>query len=86
LIVELQDPGSGNPRGLGARIEVDASGSVQRRWLVTGGFQSSGAPQAHFGLPSSAETVDVTVTWPNGGVQVVRGVAVNQYVTISRTP
>jgi hypothetical protein len=82
LIVELQDPGSGNRRGLGARIEVEAAGSVQRRWLVTGGFQSSGAPQAHFGLPPSTETVDVTVTWPSGGVQEIRGVAVNQYVTV----
>ena len=54
--------------------------------LVTGGFQSSGAPQVHFGLPPSTETVDVTVTWPNGGVQEVRGVGVNQYVSILRAP
>jgi len=84
LIVELQDPGSGNPRGLGARIEVDASGTLQRRWLITGGFQSSGAPQVHFGFAPATAAVDVTVTWPNGEVQEVRAVAVNQYVRIPR--
>jgi hypothetical protein len=82
LIVELNDPGSGNPRGLGARIEVEAAGSVHRRWLVTGGFQSCGAAQTHFGLPPSTKTVNVTVTWPTGGVQEVRGVAVNQHISI----
>jgi len=86
LIVELNDPGSGNPRGIGARIEVEASGCVQRRWLVTGGFQSSGAPQAHFGLPPSTETVNVTVTWPSGPVQEFRDVAVNQYVSFEPAP
>lgn len=84
LIVALEDRGGGNPRGIGARIEVDAAGSRRRRWLVSGGFQSSGSQTAHFGLPPNTETVTVEVTWPDGRVQEVRDVAVNRYVVVKR--
>ncbi len=85
LIVRLQDLGGGNPRGIGARIEVSVAGNMQRRWLVSGGFQSSGAPSAHFGLPAATETVSVKVTWPDGHVQEMRDVAVNRPLTVSKS-
>jgi hypothetical protein len=85
LIVELQGPGGGNSAGIGAVVEVNAAGIRQRRWLVSGGFQSSSPLSAHFGLPASTETVSLTVTWPDGHVQQVSDVAVNRYLAVEKS-
>ena len=72
LIVELRDERaeSRNRRGLGARLELSAAGTTRRRWLFTGGsFQSSSAPEAHFGVPAGVERVTLTVRWPDGFAQ-----------------
>jgi hypothetical protein len=74
LTVELRDrrPGIGNSRGVGSVIVArsrDAAGSelVQRRWLWGGGpFQSTLAPEVHFGFPPGTGTVDLEVRWPDG--------------------
>lgn len=69
LIVELRDQrgGSKNHRSLGSKIELDAGGARQTRWLFTGGgFQSSGAPHAHFAWSAPAHELTLTVTWPDG--------------------
>jgi hypothetical protein len=68
LVVELHDPSAGasNHRGLGSRVEIGQDGTRQRRWIFTGGgFQSSSAPAAHFGLAGTG-AVTVEVTWPDG--------------------
>ncbi|MHC5001585.1 MAG: CRTAC1 family protein [Planctomycetota bacterium] len=86
LIVALADerPGSGNSRGLGARLELRAGERVLRRWLFTGGgFQSSGAPRVHFALPGPPETARLVVTWPDGVEQAVP-VEWNRTVTVRR--
>jgi hypothetical protein len=76
LTVELRDrrPGIGNSRAIGSVITArsrDGAGTelVQRRWLWGGGpFQSTLAPEAHFGFPAGTVTVDVEVRWPDGAV------------------
>ncbi|MCA9284174.1 MAG: CRTAC1 family protein [Phycisphaerales bacterium] len=86
LRVRLDDPGTpGNRHGIGATIDCIAGSAEQRRWLWGGGpFQSTTAPEAHFGLPSGTERVDVVVTWPNGQVQRVDGVAAGAPLVVRR--
>ncbi|MHC4102924.1 MAG: CRTAC1 family protein [Planctomycetota bacterium] len=87
LIVELRDPaaplGAGGG-GLGGRVEVVCQGVTQRRWLYSGGYQSSSAAQAGFGLPAGAAAASVRITWPDGREQRLADVAVNQRLVVGR--
>ncbi|MHC4416085.1 MAG: CRTAC1 family protein, partial [Planctomycetota bacterium] len=78
LTVEPRDEraSSGNHRGLGSRVEVICDGSTQRRWIHSGGYQSSSAPNAHFGFGGRAgdQRATVEVTWPDGWRQRIEGV------------
>lgn len=93
LIVELKDDrqSTKNHRGLGSRIELIAhtpqGDARQTRWLFTGGgFQSSGAPYVHFGLPATTppSTVDLNIVWPDGLQQPLKNVALRQHVLVRR--
>ncbi len=86
LVVGLSDDreGSRNRRGLGAVVEVTAGGEVRRRWVHSGGYQSSSALAAHFGLPSEAAGVTVEVTWPDGSRSRLEGVATRQHLVVRR--
>lgn len=67
LKVSLHQPGP-NPFGVGARIEVEAGGVHQTRWIRAGGtsLASSGPPEAHFGLGTTGTVDRLTVVWPDG--------------------
>jgi hypothetical protein len=61
-----------NRDGLGARIDLEAGGTRQVRFLApTSGYISQNAPVAHFGL-GAATTATVHVLWPRGTRQTVR--------------
>jgi hypothetical protein len=86
LVVSLQDDRSGtaNHRGLGSHVALDAGDRRLTRWIFSGGgFQSSSAPEAHFGL-RSGEPVRLTVTWPDGIEQTIDGVEPNQHLIVRR--
>ena len=84
LIIQLRDSSGGNPGGIGARIEVITPARRQRRWLISGGFQSSTAPLVHFGLPPGTESVSVEVFWPDGQVQRLDNVTAGRRLTVRR--
>ena len=87
LIVELRDPraSAGNHRGLGSSVEVIYDAVTQRRWIYSGGgFQSSSAQYAHFGLPGGVPTVTVEITWPDGYHQRRESVFVKQHLVVQR--
>jgi hypothetical protein len=87
LIVELRDrvaPPDAGGGGLGGRVEVVAQGLSQRRWLLSGGYQSASAVQAGFGLPAGAAEATVRITWPDGREQQLSNVAVNQRLVVQR--
>ena len=99
LIVELRDqrPQTKNHRALGSKIvlKTHASGKMsdvsevhtQTRWLITGGgFQSSGAPYAHFGFGSPTNTANAALTlrWPDGVTQTIENVTPNQHLIVNR--
>ena len=71
LSIELRDERetSRNHRGLGSRIELIYPNGTQRRWIYTGGYQTSIAPYAHFGLPADVIDVAAVIVWPDGYTQ-----------------
>ena len=68
IAIRLDDRRSaGNRAARGARIQLDASGQVQARWLAGGGpFQSNRSAEVHFGTGASRGPWSAMVTWPDG--------------------
>jgi hypothetical protein len=70
---------SSNKFGLGNRVYVKTADKTQMQELtLTRGFQSSVAPELHFGLGEITKIEEVKVVWQNGNIQVLKNVIVNQ--------
>ena len=79
LIVELA------PESLGSKIELEAGGTRQTRWIYSGGtFVSASARYAHFGLPPGASALELRITWPDGTLQTLTGVKADQHLLVRR--
>ena len=79
--------GAMNRRGLGARVCVRAGEATRYRWIVSGlSYQAASASEAHFGLSQRARPVEVEVRWPDGHVQRIEGVEVDQVLEVERQP
>ena len=74
----------GNPSGLGSKVEIisDEVRQVQELTLSRG-FQSSVAPELHFGLGKSDKISRLIVKWPNGKEQVLENIPVNQKLVLN---
>ena len=85
LSVDVEGP-EGNRFGVGAEVEVTTpQGRTFHQTLMPArGFQSSVEQELHFGL-GTADSVSLTVTWPDQAEETRRSVAANQAVTLSRT-
>lgn len=69
----------GNKFGLGNRVYIKDEQKTQMQELtLTRGFQSSVAPELHFGLDQTEEIEEVKVVWADGRTQRVKNVQVNQ--------
>jgi hypothetical protein len=75
-----------NRYGIGAKIKLRNQGGEVffQEMFLSRGFQSSADPVLHFGLGKS-DRVDVEITWPDQVVQTMRGVDVNQTLTIEKS-
>jgi len=68
-----------NTFGLGNRVYIKTKKGTQMQELtLTRGFQSSVAPELHFGLGKDKTIDEVKVVWTNGKVQKLSNVKVNQ--------
>ena len=75
-----------NTFGLGARVYVTIADQTQMQELtLTRGFQSSVAPEMHFGIGSETTIEEVKVVWPDGKSQDLKGVSANQILTLAYT-
>ncbi|WP_394750570.1 VCBS repeat-containing protein [Spongiimicrobium salis] len=75
-----------NEFGLGSKLVLTAGDLVQTQELtLSRGFQSSVAPQLHFGLGQIAKIDEIKVSWPDGKEEVIQGVAANQLLTLEYT-
>ncbi len=70
-----------NRDGFGARVQVN--GQV-RFATAAGSYLSSNDKRLHFGL-GSAKSADVEINWPSGVHQFLRGVSVDQFLTIEES-
>jgi len=72
-----------NPNALGVRAYTFVNGHSQMQELtLSRGFQSSVAPQLHFGLGNISAIDSVKIQWPDNTEQVLVDISVNQILTI----
>jgi hypothetical protein len=74
----------GNSWAVGAMLELEAGGIVQRREITVGGGHASGSMTwTHFGL-GKASTAKVRVRWPDGEVGPWIGLRAGEFFVIDR--
>jgi hypothetical protein len=77
---------SGNRFGLGNRVFIKIDDQTQMQELtLTRGFQSSVAPELHFGLGKSKSIDELRVVWYDGKVQNLNNVGLNQHLKLKYT-
>lgn len=77
-------PGRDGASALGATVTVRASAQVLGRQVVGSGTDYLGQSEdvVHFGLGDVADTLDVEVTWPDGGTAALSDVAPNDTIVV----
>lgn len=72
-----------NPFGIGVKIILTTNETKQfQEMTLSRGFQSSVAPQLHFGLGKSNTIDSLTVKWPDGKEQTLIDLGSNQFLTL----
>ena len=72
-----------NRSAIGARVTVDAGGKKQVSEVRSGrGYQSHYGSRLHFGWKNNESFADITIQWPTGELQMLKGVRPNQILTI----
>jgi hypothetical protein len=75
---------SSNRNGIGSRIKITVdNGSTEWSTVKTGSsFCSQSELPVTFGLAKASKVTAIEVTWPNGTVEKLPGVAANQAITV----
>ncbi|XMO88037.1 VCBS repeat-containing protein [Algibacter sp. AS12] len=72
-----------NKFGLGNRVFATTNGNTQMQELtLTRGFQSSVAPELHFGFNQSKKIDQLKVVWTDGKTQILNNVSTNQELVL----
>jgi hypothetical protein len=72
-----------NRNGIGARVETESGGLRQMDEVRSGGsYLSQSDLRLHFGLGAARRADRVTVRWPTGTVDTLRGIPANCHVVI----
>ena len=75
-----------NPFGIGVKVTLTANDEKQFQELtMTRGFQSSVAPQMHFGLGKADKIDEIKVVWPDQSIQTITAVTINSIIEINYT-
>lgn len=73
-----------NKFGLGVKVTMKSGNISQfQEMTLTRGFQSSVAPQLHFGIGKEEIVDSLKVKWPDGKVQLMANIEVNQFLEIN---
>jgi hypothetical protein len=73
-----------NPFGVGVQATVIAKeGTQYQEMTLTRGFQSSTAPQLHFGLGTSESVDSLIIRWPDGKTQTMTNLPSDQFMTLN---
>ena len=82
LAVSLRGRAS-NRRGIGARLIAVVNGQQQVRELYPANSFMSQAPSlVHFGLGDAEKVDSLTIRWPSGKVQVLKGLRGNRHIVV----
>lgn len=74
---------SGHPDAIGSRIHLRAGDDVQVQEVYGGGsFASAPYRVKHFGVGAAVVVDELTVSWPSGGVERAKDVAVDQLLDL----
>ena len=73
-----------NSAAIGAQVRITAAGLGTLSRQVEGGTGEGNQNDLtlHFGLGSHGGKVDLQILWPDGSRQSVKGVAVDQLITV----
>jgi hypothetical protein len=72
-----------NRDGLGALVQVKAGGVTQYSEMRTNSsYESASDPRLHFGLGNAVHVEQITVRWPSGVFDTIRGEKANQLLVI----
>ncbi len=72
-----------NPFGVGVNVSIVTDSLHQfQEMTLSRGFQSSVAPQLHFGLGKAEKVDSLTVKWPDGKEQTLTDLGSNQFLTL----
>ena len=86
LVISLRGE-TPNSWGIGSQVTVFADGKQHYRELFPNrGFQASSEPKLFFGLGEIERIDSVQVVWPGGVKQTLRGVQLDQQLTVNFTP
>ncbi len=86
LEVELNWLGSGNTKGIGAKVYLNSSlGTMQREVLSQSGYLSGNDPRIHFGIPKDSTLESLEVVWSDGKRSVIEKPEANSILNISRS-
>ena len=83
LQLDLKGP-QGNSKGIGTRVKIFADQQEQNRALFpSNAYLSSGSNRLHFGLDSVQHVDSIHLIWPNGRIQRLANIEVNQRIALS---
>jgi hypothetical protein len=72
-----------NRDAIGSRLTLHTASGDMTRWITGGGsFLASNDRRIVFGLGAATETGTLEIRWPDGKLQTVSGLKLNQYTTI----
>lgn len=72
-----------NKLGIGTRVYLkDGDKSQMQELTLTRGFQSSVAPELHFGVGSTTNLQEVKVVWPDKRTQIINNVSADQQLVL----
>ena len=75
----------GQSDAIGATVRVTAGGVTQlRRVQAGGGYQAMQPKQMHFGLAQNTVIESVEITWPDGEVQTLENLGVDQFLQVTQ--
>lgn len=77
---------SSNTFGIGNRVFIKADSISQMQELtLTRGFQSSVAPEVHFGVGNADYIQEIKIIWTDGKEQTLTNIKVNQHIVVKQS-
>lgn len=86
LTVSLYDSSSSNKSAIGGKVTLFTDSlTIKKEINLTRGFQSSISSRLHFGLGVTDRIDSIEVVWPNSDRQIIKEVALDQFLVISKS-